>query len=266
MQRARVGAVEVAALIDMVSPTNAARVYVETADRLGEYEDLLDQAGNVVLTYACFLLRADGLTVLVDTGNGPESQGRLLDEVAVAGVRPDEIDVVVFTHLHGDHTGFNLERGSGALTFPRARYLVPRGDWDHYRTQQTPPNSFTRDVTRLEALGALDLIEGDHAISPSLVTLHTPGHTPGHLTVVVASEGHQAYVVGDAFLTPIDVAEPDWVTAWDWMPTRVRETRRMLISRIQPSNSLVAASHLPGGGLGHFVMSEGRRTWRGLAP
>ena len=266
MQRVNVGDVEVVALLDMVSPTNAARVYAETADRLGEYQELLDDAGNVVLTYACFLLRADGRTVLVDTGNGPEAPGKLLDELAATGVRPDEVDIVVFTHLHGDHTGFNLERGSGALTFPKARYLVPREDWDHYRGQQPPPRSFTRDVAPLESLGALDLVDGDHAISPSLVTLHTPGHTPGHMTVVVASQGQHAYVVGDAFLTPIDVAEPDWVTAWDWMPTPVRETRRMLISRIQPSNALVAASHLPGNGLGHFVMSEGRRTWRGLAP
>ena len=264
MQRVSVGDVEVVALIDMVSPSNAARVYAETADRLGEYQDLLDDAGNVVLTYSCYLLRADGRTVLVDTGNGPESQGKLLDELATAGVRPDEIDVVVFTHLHGDHTGFNLERGSGALTFPKARYLVPREDWDHYRAQQPPPNSFTRDVAPLEALGAMDLIDGDHAISPSLVTLHTPGHTPGHMTVVVASQGQHAYVIGDAFLTPIDVAEPDWVTTWDWMPVPVRETRRMLISRIQPSNSLVASTHLPGSGLGYFVMSEGRRSWRAL--
>ena len=168
MQRVSVGDVEVVALIDMVSPSNAARVYAETADRLGEYQDLLDDAGNVVLTYSCYLLRADGRTVLVDTGNGPESQGKLLDELATAGVRPDEIDVVVFTHLHGDHTGFNLERGSGALTFPKARYLVPREDWDHARTQQPPPRSFTRDVAPLEALGAMDPIDGEIACSPSI--------------------------------------------------------------------------------------------------
>jgi glyoxylase-like metal-dependent hydrolase (beta-lactamase superfamily II) len=264
MQRVTVGDVEVIALVDKASPSNATRVYAETADRLGEYQDLLDDAGNFVLTYVSFLLRADGRTVLVDTGNGPEAEGQMLAEMAAAGVSPDEVDAVVFSHLHGDHTGFNLERGSGAPTFSNARYLVPKGDWDHYRAQQPPPRSFARDIAPLEALGRLQLVEGDYSISPSVVTLATPGHTPGHLTVVVASQGQSAYVIGDAFLTPIDVAEPDWVTTWDWMATPVRETRRMLISRIQPSNSLVAASHLPGQGLGHFVMSEGRRTWRAL--
>lgn len=261
MRRVTVGNVEIIALIDKVSPSNAARVYSEMAERIGEYQDLLDPAGNIDLSYAAFLLRADGRTILVDNGNGPEANGQLPAELAAAGVRPDEIEAVLFTHLHGDHTGFNLDRETGALRYPNARYLVPKGDWDHYRAQQPPPNSFTRDVVSLEALGALELIEGEHTLSPSLVTLHTPGHTPGHLTVVVASQGQHAYILGDAFLTPIDVAEPDWVTSWDWMPVPVRETRRMLISRIQSSNSLVAASHLPLG-LGHFVMSEGRRTWR----
>ncbi len=264
MQRVTVGNVEVVALIDLVQGYGAERVYAETADRLGEFADLLDE-GTVVLNFASFLLRADGRTVLVDTGNGPEAQGRLLDELAAAGVAPDEVDLVIFTHLHGDHTGWNLDRDTGKPRFARARYLVPRDDWEHYRAQTPPPNSFTRDVAPLEQLGALDLIDGEHTISPSLVTLHTPGHTPGHMTVVISSQGQQGYVLGDAFLTPIDVAEPDWVTTWDWSAVPVRETRRMLLSRIEASNALVAASHLPVPGLGHFVRSEGRRTWRGLA-
>ncbi len=262
MERITVGNVEVIALIDLVQSYNATRVYAETADRLGEYRDLLDGDGKVTLNFACFLLHADGRNVLVDTGNGPESGGKLLDELAAAGVRADEIDTVVFTHLHGDHTGWNLVRDNGALRFPRARYLVPRGDWEHYRSQVPPPSSFTRDIAPLERLGALELIDGEHALSPSLMTLHTPGHTPGHMAVVVSSLGQHAYVLGDAFLTPVDVAEPDWVTSWDWSATPVRETRRMLLSRIEPTNALVAASHLPVPGLGHFVHSEGRRSWR----
>lgn len=261
MQRVTVGNVEVVALIDMVQGYGAERVYAETADRLGEFADFLED-GKVVLNFASFLLRADGRTVLVDTGNGPEAQGQLLAELAAAGVGPDEVDTVLFTHLHGDHTGWNLDRDTGAPRFPRARYLVPRGDWEHYREQSPPPTSFTRDVAPLEALGVLDLIDGEHAISQSLVTLHTPGHTPGHMTVVISSQGQHAYVLGDAFLTPIDVAEPDWVTTWDWSAGPVRETRRMLLSRIEAANALVAASHLPVPGLGHFVRSEGRRTWR----
>ena len=264
MQRVTVGNVEIVALIDGAAPSAATDVYAEAGEALDAYQDLLDESGNLILNFACFLLRADGRTVLVDAGNGPEAQGMLLDELRAAGVAPGDIDTVVFTHLHGDHTGWNLDRDTGAARFPNARYLVPRGDWDHYRAQTPPPVSFTRDVAPLEAMGALHLIEGEHVISPSLVTLHTPGHTPGHMTVVVSSGGEEAYVLGDAFLTTVDVAEPDWVTTWDWAAQPVRETRRLLLERIKASNAIVAASHLSGPGLGRFVMAGKRRTYQFL--
>ncbi len=262
MQRATVGNVEVIALVDMVDAYDPAGVYTEAGDALSQYSDLLDTDGNLPLNFASFLLRADGRTVLVDAGNGPEAQGKLMEELQQAGVAPGDIDVVVFTHLHGDHTGWNLERDSGAVRFANARYLVPRGDWEHYRAQTPPPDSFTRDVAPLEALGALELIDGEHVISPSLVTLHTPGHTPGHMTVVVTSGGAKAYVLGDAFLTGIDVAEPDWVTSWDWAAPEVRQTRRLLLERIEASDALVAGSHLATPGLGRFVMTERRRSFQ----
>lgn len=266
MQRVTVGDVEVIALVDMVGAYPAGDVYPDAGDALDAYRDVLDASGNVVLGFTSFLLRADRRTVLVDAGNGPEAQGQLMDELQQAGVAPGDIDTVVFTHLHGDHTGWNLERGTGAARFPNARYLVPRGDWEHYRSQTPPPDSFTRDVAPLEALGAIELIEGEHAISRSLVTLHTPGHTPGHMTVVVSSGGQEAYVLGDAFLTAVDVAEPEWATSWDWAAEPVRATRRMLLERIGASDALVAASHLPAPGLGRFVMGERRRTFRAVSP
>ncbi|MBX7110394.1 MAG: MBL fold metallo-hydrolase [Dehalococcoidia bacterium] len=266
MQRVMVGNVEVVALVDMVGAYPADSVYTEAGSALDGYQDLLDGSGNVVLSFSSFLLRADGRTVLVDAGNGPEAEGKLMEELRAAGVAPGDIDTVVFTHLHGDHTGWNLLRETGGPRFPSARYLVPRGDWEHYGAQNPPPDSFTRDVAPLEGLGALQLIEGEHTISPSLVTLHTPGHTPGHLTVVISSEGEEAYVLGDAFLTPVDVAEPDWVTSWDWAAEPVRATRRMLLERIGASNGLVAASHLPEPGLGRFVMTERRRTFEVVRP
>jgi glyoxylase-like metal-dependent hydrolase (beta-lactamase superfamily II) len=263
MLRTKVGDVEVIGLVDGIGSYDAAGVFADTGDALDQYADLLDN-GNVTLTFGCFLLRGEGRTVLVDTGNGPEAQGRLLDELQAAGVTPGEIDAVVFTHLHGDHTGWNIDRDTGAPRFANARYLVPRGDWDHYRAQEPPPDSFTRDIVALESSGALELIDGEHRISPSLVTLHTPGHTPGHMTVVVTSGGAEGYVIGDAFLTSVDVAQPDWATSWDWSAEPVRETRRMLLQRIEGSNALVAASHLEAPGLGHFVMANGRRTFQVL--
>jgi glyoxylase-like metal-dependent hydrolase (beta-lactamase superfamily II) len=262
MQQVAVGNIEVTALVDGTRAYDASKVYADTADRLGEHAEHLDPEGRVTLIFGCFLLRDAGRTILVDTGNGPEAEGQLLSELQTAGVSPAEVDLVLFTHLHGDHTGWNIDRATGKPLFTRARYLVPRGDWDHYSQQDPPPRSFGRDIEPLQGLGALELIDDDHVLTPSITTVHTPGHTPGHMALALSSEGHLAYVIGDAFITPIDVAEPDWVTTWDSEAAPVRETRRMLISRIEGANALVAASHLPGAGLGHFVHSEGIRKWR----
>ena len=208
MRRVNVGDIEIVSLLDGTETYPASQVYLDAGDALAQYSDYLDPDDCLLLPFSSFLLRDGDLTVLVDTGNGPEVQGRLLEELR-------EVDT------------------SGAAQFPNARYLVPRGDWDHYRAAVPPSVSFTRDVAALEGLGVLELIDDGHVLSPSLAALHTPGHTPGHMTIVVESGGAQAYVLGDAFLTPIDVAQPDWVTTWDWSAPEVRRTR----SRRRPNAS-----------------------------
>jgi glyoxylase-like metal-dependent hydrolase (beta-lactamase superfamily II) len=172
---------------------------------------------------------------------------------------------VIFTHLHGDHTGWNLLRENGQPRFGRARYWVPRGDWDTGIGEDREGGSFNRDIRPLEALGVLELIEGERALTPSLVTLPTPGHTPGHTSIVVRSNGQEAYIIGDAFITPVDVAEPEWPTAWDGDKAETVRTRKMLLQRIEPANALVGASHLPAPSIGRFVVVNGRRTWQGVA-
>jgi glyoxylase-like metal-dependent hydrolase (beta-lactamase superfamily II) len=261
MERVKVGNVEVVSLSDMQQGYVAERVYTATGDRLGLYRGFLDEEGRVVLNFASFLLRGDGRTILVDAGNGPERDGKLLDELAAAGVAPAEIDTVLFTHLHGDHTGWNLDRATGKPLFANARYLVPRLDWEHYSHQSPAPASFTRDVAPLEALAVLELIEGDLQLSESLTTVAAPGHTPGHTAVAILSEGAHAVILGDAFISPIDIAEPDWPTSWDWDDAVTRQTRRMLIDRIEGQQALVGGSHLPEPSLGRFEMVEGRRSW-----
>jgi len=264
MTKVRVGDVEIVALSDGPGVYPATRVYPDHADDLAPYAHLLDAEGNIHQNFGSFLLRADGRTVLVDAGNGPERDGPLMRELAEAGVQPSDIDVVIFTHLHGDHTGWNLQREDGKPRFARARYLVPKGDWDHGIAQNREGGSFNRDVRPLESLGVLDLIEGEHVISPSLVTLPTPGHTPGHTTIVVRSGGQEGYILGDAFLSPIDVAEIEWASSWDSDAETTVRTRRMLAERIEAVDALVGASHLPAPGLGRFVVVEGRRSWQGV--
>ena len=264
MTSVRVGDIEVTGLSDGPGQFPASRVYPDHVEELHRYAHLLDADGNINQNFGCFLLRADGQTVLVDTGNGPERDGPLMRELEVAGVAPADIDVVIFTHLHGDHTGWNRNREDGTPRFTRARYLVPKADWDAGLEANREGGSFNRDIRPLQALGVMELIEGEYSITPSLSTLPTPGHTPGHTTIVARSGGAEAYILGDAFLSPIDVAELEWVTSWDNDGTKVVPTRRMLAERIEASNALVAASHMPAPGLGRFMVVDGRRSWAGV--
>lgn len=265
MLRIQVGNVEIVALSDGEGAYPASRTYASAGDAISKYHDLMDADGNVRQNFGSFLLRADGRTVLVDTGNGPERDGPLMRELGAAGIVPGEIDIVIFTHLHGDHTGWNLERDSGGPRFTNARYWVPRADWDYGLAQNREGGSFNRDIRPLEALGVLELIEGERALTPSLVTLPTPGHTPGHTSIVVRSDGLEAYIIGDAFLTPIDVAEPDWPTGWDNDPEQTVRTRHTLLRRFEQAHDpIIGGSHLPLPSLGRFVVREGRRTWLGI--
>jgi glyoxylase-like metal-dependent hydrolase (beta-lactamase superfamily II) len=261
MERRRVGGVDVIALSDNLKTYPAAVVYPTAGDALARFSGYIDSDGGLALNFAAFLVRDGQATVLVDTGWGPELDGRLLAELTEAGVSPNEIDIVTFTHLHGDHTGWNLDRASGLPLFPRARYLVPKLDWDHYAAETPPPDSFTRDVVPLRASGQLELIEGEHRLSPALTTLPTPGHTPGHTSLTIVSAGERGCILGDVVITVVDAEMPSLDNAFDWDHNIARATREATIARLASDGSLVGASHLPVPGFGRFAIARGTSCW-----
>jgi len=269
MQKTTVGSIELVALIDMVAAYPATTVYPKVSD-FGDFERYLDSDGSVGLNFASFLVRDGATLLLVDTGWGPEHNGQLLKEIAEAGVKPAEVTHVLFTHLHGDHTGWNIDRESGKPIFSSARYLVPQADWDHYYDGSTPvlparsATSFERDVRPLEAMGVMELFSGETTISPGLTTLATPGHTPGHTSVVITSNGERGIVLGDAVITPIDAERLDFETSFDWDPGIAVATRKKLVKQLIEDGSLVGASHLPVPGLGRFVRTESGQRWQGI--
>jgi glyoxylase-like metal-dependent hydrolase (beta-lactamase superfamily II) len=113
----------------------------------------------------------------------------------------------------------------------------------------------------LAGFGLVDLIEGEHTISPGLVSLPTPGHTPGHTSVIVSSDGKHGCILGDVVITQVDAEEPALQTVFDWDRALAVSTRQATIERLLADNALVAASHLPKQGLGRFVRSSGRQHW-----
>jgi glyoxylase-like metal-dependent hydrolase (beta-lactamase superfamily II) len=237
-------------------------VYTGAGDALNDYKHYLNEDGAVVLNFGCFLLRDGNMTVLVDTGWGPEMQGKLPEELAAAGVSPGEVDQVLFTHLHGDHTGWNIDRATGKPLFAKATYLVPGADWAHYSRQAPPPESFTRDVEPLSKLGCMELFEGERQLSPSLTAVPTPGHTPGHTSVAISSGAAKGFILGDVVLSPIDAEEPDFQNSFDWDHEIARTTRLRMLAQLSGDGSIVGASHLPPPGLGRFVKDGTKTRWQ----
>ena len=231
------------------------------------------------LDYGCYLIRSQGRTVLVDTGMGPattpwaaflKQSGTLLSGLEAAGVQPGEVDIVVLTHLHPDHVGWALtqEGASCRATFPRARYVVHRADWDAFQTPEVQahfPFSYVDEtITPLRELGVLELIDGERALTDELTTLHTPGHTPGHMSVLVSSAGERGIILGDVMLHPAEVTEPDWKIMFEMDPAMTVKTRRRVLERIEAEGLHVVACHFPDPGIGQIVRVEGRRYWQAL--
>ena len=223
----------------------------------------------------CFVVRARERVVLVDTGvGGPGvpgatwigTPGRLPEELAAAGVDPDEIDLVVLTHLHLDHVGWNLawDGDRPRPRFPRARYLVQRADWELFgsRGDANDREAFDRCVAPLRDLGVADLLDGDRVLDRQLTLLHTPGHTPGSQSLLVASGEDAVLLWGDVANHPAQIGELDWGPGSDVHPGMARRTRRRLLERLEAEAMWLAPAHFPEP-FGTVARAGGGRRWEG---
>ncbi len=241
----------------------------------------LDEQHRIAIALNSLLVRSHDTLILIETGVGdkegarrqasPASEGTLLSELDALGVRPEEIDVVINTHLHADHCGWNtrsLEDGRLVPTFPRARYLIQRGEWE----AAIQPNERTRatylgeNLLPLEEAGVLELIDGEMAVTPEVTIIPTPGHTQDHASVVLTSGGETALYIGDMVQHTVQLERTAWVSAFDVLPLLSMETKKRMVERAIRERALVVGVHCPYPGLGHLTRSEdGRRHWEPLA-
>jgi glyoxylase-like metal-dependent hydrolase (beta-lactamase superfamily II) len=273
----RVGNVEIMSLSDGMLEFDLCNFFPTIpSENWRQYESHLTEEHKVRFNLGSYLIRSDGRTILVDTGLGPRPAdapdvpwGQLMQDFAANSVRPEDVDMVVMTHLHRDHVGWNL-RAEGQKfvpTFPKARYWMSAKDWEVCHRPDVQPERFPNAPTcvwPLEELGLVELMHGEHSISRALTAVPTPGHTPGHMSILVTSQGERALVLGDAAHNPAQVVEPDWVSRADMDPDLTRQTRRALLERLEREQITVAAGHFPAPGFGRIVRLEGRRYWRGL--
>ena len=260
--RAKVGDVEMVSLTDGQGEGVATDVFPASAINIwrSEYPELLD--GDLIHPrFGSVALRSSGRLVVIDTGmNGPD--GALLDDMAAKGVDRGAVDLVVTTHLHPDHVGWNLTDGSP--TFPNARYLVPKSDWEYWTSPGVMENAphIAESVVPLDEARVLDLIDGEYDVTPELKTVPTPGHTPGHISVSVSSKGQRGFVLGDVVHSPAQAHYANWSPAFDVDPDLARTTRHRVLDELEEGAVLVQSGHFPAPGYGSFVRSDGRRIWQ----
>ena len=228
-----------------------------------DYPELINESGQICGRLGSVIIRSKDKMILVDTGLQAQD-GQLFNGMMRNGINREAIQLVVTTHLHPDHVGWNLT--DGRPTFPFARYLVPRKDWEYW-TQPSVLSKAThiRDqVIPLKEQRIMDLIDNEYKITDELTAMPIPGHTPGHISILVASEGHKAFILGDVAHTPEQAHHTDWSPTFDLDKSLSRSRRRRVLQQLEADGILVSAGHFPSPGFGHFVLSNSRRVWRGV--
>jgi glyoxylase-like metal-dependent hydrolase (beta-lactamase superfamily II) len=258
----RVGEFEVVALCDLVAefPTPLRQTFPDVPEfewpAIAErYPDAFAGEDVWLAHDHAFLIRRGDRAVLVDTGGGLFSPGipgirranGLPGALDATGLGPDDIDAVVFTHLHFDHVGWNFieEDGKYRPLFERSRHVIHRKDWEVFDAGADPFSSasFQQRVKPLREAGLVDLIDARHEVLPGVVVEPAPGHTLGHVVVTVTSGDERAVIVGDAVNHPAQLADPTWREIGDMDLDAAASSRRTLFGDAE--GTVFAPAHFP---------------------
>jgi glyoxylase-like metal-dependent hydrolase (beta-lactamase superfamily II) len=241
------------------------------------YAGPLDELHRLTIGLNSLLLRSEGKLILIETGVGdkprgwrdqasPAEKGTLLSDLASIDVAPADIDIVVNTHLHADHCGWNTRYLGDELvpTFPNAEYIVMQDEWD----AAVAPNERTRATYLKDNLqpvaekGRLRLLDGETKVTDEVVVIPTPGHSAGHASIGIASGGEKALYIGDIAQVAVQLERTAWVSAFDVFPLTSLETKKRVVEQAIEDNSLLISVHARFPGLGRMQRTpEGYRRW-----
>jgi len=235
-----------------------------------------DERNRIPLAMRCLLVETPDALVLIDNGAGNKEDAKFLDIYGIdnaghpsrvedalraAGHAPDDVDIMIDTHLHFDHAGGNTYRdadGAVRISFPRARYFVQRGEFEyaHWKNERIQASYLPHNFDPVHDSGKFEFVEGEREIVPGVSVLPTPGHTPHHQSVIIRSRGQTACFLADLIPTSAHVPLP-WIMAYDVEPLVTLESKRRLLQRAQTENWLLVFEHDPAVAWGH--LSEGAR-------
>jgi glyoxylase-like metal-dependent hydrolase (beta-lactamase superfamily II) len=232
-----------------------------------------DERGRLKMSIHSFVVETPAKRMVVDTclGNDKQNrriptwnnlQGSYLDDLAAAGYPRESIDTVLCTHLHVDHVGWNtmLIDGKWVPTFPRARYLMGRIEFEHWSGQNTREDMlavFGDSVQPVYDAGLVELVETNAQLSDEISLTPTLGHTPGHVSVRIASRGEQAMITGDFLHHPCQIAHPEWASTADFDPAQAQATRERVFGELAGAPVLVIGTHFAGATAGRIVRDGG---------
>ncbi|MGH6715379.1 MAG: MBL fold metallo-hydrolase [Bradyrhizobium sp.] len=224
------------------------------------------EEGRLKMTIHSLVVETPTRRIVVDTGLGNDKEGRnvptwnhrngpFLETLSQAGFPSDSIDTVMCTHLHVDHVGWNtrLVDGQWVPTFAKARYVFGRAEYEHWRDHSDAPDHaavFNDSVKPIVDAGKAELVASDARLTEEITLIPTPGHSPGHLSLHIVSDGEEALLSGDVAHHPCQMAHLDWSSTVDSDPAQSAATRRQLFSRFADRPILVIGGHFDAGQIG----------------
>ena len=227
-----------------------------------KHKDLLDEDGTFPIALGCFLIRTAGQTILVDAGLGPVTfppfrAGDLPENLQKAGATPDDIGMVIITHLHLDHIGWLVQ--DGTPYFPKATIRFGERDLDQF-IRAPEPDAFAKPIIDvLDPTGRIETCAGEDVVAPGVNVMQTPGHTLGHISVLVSSGEERAFLLGDAMGCPAQIENSEWAAMSDIDQALSSRTREALYKEMESPGSVAVASHFPDLEFGRVLRANGKR-------
>ena len=229
---------------------------------------------SILSPYTCLLIETGRHVILADTGGGAASPttGAIAARLDVAGIRPKDVDAIILTHAHPDHLGGALD-AQRRPRFPNAAVYVSETEREFWMSLRPNLSGLrvpdeTRRMLEISARRCLEglrhqmeLVDRETEIVPGVRVLPAPGHTPGHLALLVDSGGEQLLNLGDAAVHPLHVEHPDWENGFDVAPDRAMATRRALLARAATDNMRVMAFHFPFPSVGRVAKRNEAWEW-----
>ncbi|MBB1152151.1 MBL fold metallo-hydrolase [Amycolatopsis dendrobii] len=274
-----VGDISISYLPDGEASVSAAALFpAGTPELWSAHPELFGADGKLVLSLGTFLIRTGDRKILVDLGFGDRTvafpaadgefrSGRLLTSLREEGLAPEDIDTVFFTHLHIDHVGWTAR--NDVLTFGNARHLAGEGEVEYWQSLGDHPLAAVGPdphgvLAPLE--GRVDAVADGTVIAPGVSVVATPGHTPGHCSLVVSSGPDRALILGDVLHCPAQLTDNEVALAFEVDAELGKKTRARIMGELEGDPNTVAAQcHLTGSAFGRVVRGRSRRTWTSLA-